>query len=253
MNNKLVAVVGPTATGKTQLGVKLADSFNGEIISADSRQVYKGMDIGTGKDLNEYVINGRKIKYHLIDIVEPAEEYNIFLFKKDFIKAFEDIGSRGRLPFIVGGSGLYLSAVIQDYKLEARNLTDDVKELSYKVSSCVIGVSYNKEEIRHRITKRLKARLETGMIDEVKALLEKGVPYQRLYDLGLEYKYIALHLSGELNYNDMYQKLNSSIHAFAKRQMTWFRKMEREGVIIRWVDKGDFDKASAIVEEFLES
>jgi tRNA dimethylallyltransferase len=297
MTNKLVAVVGPTATGKTRLGVKLAHKFNGEIISADSRQVYKGLDIGTGKDLNEYTIEESKIEYHLIDIADPSEEFNMFRYKEEFIKIFKDIINKGKVPFMVGGSGMYLSAVIQDYKLQhgdfSKEKWDELNvhpsteltemlirqkklhnkteisskeriiqavqsvsgegKLSFEVISCVIGVKYERDKIKKRITERLSQRLQSGMIEEVSILLEKGVSPQKLISLGLEYKYLTLHLTGELSYNDMFQKLNTAIHQFAKRQMTWFRKMEKEGVQINWVERGNFEQSAEIVGKFLAS
>ncbi len=297
MHNKLIAVVGPTATGKTSLGVHLANLFDGEIISADSRQVYRGMDLGTGKDLGEYIAEGKNIKYHLIDIADPSDEFNLFRYKKLFIESFTHITSAGKLPVMVGGTGLYISSVIQDYQLkegdfsqanldrlnklsdeELISLLPDQKilhnkndlasreriikavisgsgssVLSFKVKSCVIGVHYEREEIRKRITSRLIQRLDSGMIEEVKALIDKGISPQKLISFGLEYKYITLHLTGLLNFNDMFQKLNTSIHAFAKRQMTWFRKMEKEGVKIHWVDKGDRKQSEQIVKKFLQN
>jgi tRNA dimethylallyltransferase len=254
MRNKLVAVIGPTATGKTRLGVMLADKFNGEIISADSRQVYRGLDIGTGKDLNEYTSGDTTIKVHLIDIAEPIEEYNIFRFKKDFSDSFKDITIRGKLPFTVGGSGLYLSSVLQDYKLISYNeKTAENSDSRFNFDTSIIGVRFERKEIKKRITDRLLQRLQSGMIDEVKNLIDSNVPVERLLSLGLEYRFVTLYLTGKLNYNDMYQKLNSSIHDFAKRQMTWFRKMEKEGVKINWVEKGDFEESSAIIEKFLIS
>jgi tRNA dimethylallyltransferase len=269
MNKKLVAVIGPTASGKTRLGVFLAEKFNGEIISADSRQVYRKLDIGTGKDIDEYV----STKYHLIDIADVTEEYNLFRYKSDFINAYDDIVSRGKLPIMVGGSGLYVSSVIQDYKLkkweqdinDLKDLETDAKKLKeylsvtatedlvFNVNSAVIGVRFDRKELKERITERLKQRLQTGMIEEVKQLLDNNISPQRLISLGLEYRYLTMYILGEISYNDMFQKLNSSIHAFAKRQMTWFRKMEREGVKIHWVERGDFNWSSEIVENFLKS
>lgn len=274
----LVTILGPTAVGKTSIAVKLASKISGEIISADSRQVYTGMDIGTGKDLIEFKKNN--IRYHLIDIVEPTEEYNIFRFSQDFKLSFESIKKDGKFPIMVGGSGLYLSAVLQSYQLPAvtdfttgnlekmslselkemllqlrpklHNVTDfNSKERLIKailieqsrnqsdksaisLDSLNIGIKLNREEIKNKITERLKSRLANGMIDEVNTLIQKGVSHEKLQYFGLEYKFISLHLKGELNYNDMFQKLNSSIHTFAKKQMTWFRKMEKEGVEINW-------------------
>ena len=294
MSYNLITILGPTATGKTRLAAALAYEFNGEIISADSRQVYKGMDIGTGKDLSDYVINKKKIPYFLIDVIEPKEEFNLFLFTKFFNEAFSDITSRNKIPFLVGGTGLYLSAVLQKYKLKRAEFnekdTDDLNSLTMeelqkillnlkpkihnktdlenksrlikailiekaekyqtveaKIKSLVIGVKYKREEIRNKITQRLKKRLEAGMIDEVKKLINSGISYERLFSFGLEYKSISLYLKGEMNYNDMYLKLNTAIHNFAKRQMTWFRKMEREGVKINWIEGGDVSKARELI------
>jgi tRNA dimethylallyltransferase len=281
----MLTILGPTATGKTSIGVKLARDLGGEIISADSRQVYRHMDIGTGKDLDDYNIDNISIPYHLIDIAEPAEEYNIFRFKSDFNNAFKEIKVRGNLPLLVGGTGLYLSVILQKYSLQKADFSEErknelenksIKELreillnlkpaqhnttdlidknriikaiqveesiqsklnknSPAISSLIIGINPGREEVKRRITNRLKKRLEAGMIDEVENLLKIGVSHDKLKFFGLEYKFISLYLCGELNYNDMYQKLNSAIHNFAKRQMTWFRKMERENVTIHWFD-----------------
>lgn len=288
---ELVTILGPTAVGKTSIAVKLASKINGEIISADSRQVYMGMDIGTGKDLIEFKKNN--IKYHLIDIVEPTEEYNVFRFSKDFQSSFELIKNAAKFPVLVGGSGLYLSAVLQSYQLptitefESGNIEKmslpELKEILIKLkpklhnetdlkskerlmqairieesrntsnkitirsNSLNIGIKLNREETKSRITERLKLRLANGMIDEVKTLLQKGITHEKLKFFGLEYKFISLHLKGELNYNDMFQKLNNSIHKFAKRQMTWFRKMEREGVEINWFHPDEYDEIENFV------
>lgn len=279
MTLDLITVLGPTATGKTSVAAHLAKDFNGEIISADSRQVYKGMDIGTGKDLIEF--QNLNVKYHLIDIAEPNEEYNLFRFTKDFHFIFSEINSNNKLPIMVGGTGLYLSAILQSYQLpeirneekfnllneltidqlkqklldlkpKLHNITDfESKErliraimieearneknlITLKLSSLNIGIKVDREENKRRITKRLKNRLKNGMIEEVEQLLRKGISKQKLEYFGLEYKFISYYLEGKLSYNDMFQKLNSAIHSFAKRQMTWFRKMEREGVVINW-------------------
>jgi tRNA dimethylallyltransferase len=300
MKYDLITILGPTAVGKTKLAAKLAFRFNGEIISADSRQVYKGMNIGTGKDYNDYFVNGHKVNYHLIDIVEPYEEFNLFLFKENFIKSFEDIKERDKLPFLVGGSGLYLSSILQKYDLQKadfesdeydylklqthENLKEQLKELnsdlhnttdltekertikaimvekaksltatiSGEINSLNIGIKSSREEIKSRITQRLNERLESGMVDEVKKLVDSGISYERLNFFGLEYKYIGMHLRGELNYNDMFQKLNSAIHNFAKRQMTWFRKMEKEGIKIYWIDGQDYENAVNIIKTELQ-
>jgi tRNA dimethylallyltransferase len=296
MSYNLITILGPTATGKTKLAAGLAYEFNGEIISADSRQVYKGMDIGTGKDLSDYIINSTQIPYHLIDIIEPQKEFNLFLFTEYFNETFSSITSRNKIPFLVGGTGLYLSAVLQKYELKKAEFSkkdedelnshsmeelremllnlkpkihnktdlehkerlvkailiekaDNYQTVEAEIKSLVIGVKYKREEVRRRITERLKKRLETGMIDEVKKLNDSGISFERLISLGLEYKYISLYLMGELNYNEMFEKLNTSIHNFAKRQMTWFRKMEREGVKINWIEEGNFPKAKELIDK----
>ncbi len=295
MEYNLISVLGPTATGKTKLAAGLAFEFNGEIISADSRQVYKGMDIGTGKDLNDYIIEGNQIPYHLIDIIEPSEEFNLFLFKQYFNKFFESITNKNKMPFLVGGTGLYLSSVIQNYNLKKadfdREKIDELNSMEIKglknillrlnpgihnttdlidkeriikailiaesgrqnqiqeieVSSLNIGIMPSRETIKKRITERLKHRLQNGMIEEVKNLIDNGITFKKLNFFGLEYRYIGLHLKGELTYNDMYQKLNSAIHNFAKRQVTWFKKMEKEGVQINWLDNPNILKAKEII------
>jgi len=298
MQYNLITILGPTAVGKTFLGASLADHFGGEIISADSRQVYKRMDIGTGKDLDDYLINGKTVPYHLIDICEPKDEYNLYLFNRRFYKTFKDITSRKMIPFMVGGTGLYLHSVLKSYDLNAvdfenerfdelnnftieelkemlkaknpalHNTTDlMIKERIIKalmisekgtsketeeitgVNSLNIGINLERDEIRKRITGRLKLRLQGGMIEEVEKLLEEGVTPQRLEAFGLEYKFIGKYLAGELNRNDMFQKLNSAIHGFAKRQMTWFRKMEKEGIKINWINGPDYDAAKEIVSK----
>lgn len=294
----LITILGPTATGKTKLAVQLADFFNGEIISADSRQVYRGMNIGTGKDLSEYNINSNQIIYHLIDVVDPKEEFDLYKFQQMFYKSFEEIKSKNKLPFLVGGTGMYLSSVLQSYNLnkadfekvqqehsalDDEKLREILKKLNpklhnstdltnrnriikaiavskanskmddaAKINSLNIGVNLSRDEIKKRITARLKKRLtEEGLIDEVESLLESGVSYDKMLFFGLEYKFIAQYLKGQLNKNDMFQKLNSAIHSFAKRQMTWFRKMEREGVVINWIDGPDFNKAKELIENSL--
>ncbi len=297
MDYNLITILGPTATGKTKLAAQLAYKFGGEIISADSRQVYKGMDIGTGKDLSDYEIGENKIPYHLIDIVEPRIEFNLFLFITHFKEAFKKIISNKRKPFLTGGTGLYISSVIQDYEIKKADFDEaNINKLSslsieelrsvlfklktkhhnktdledkeriikailvaesdeeaflsdIKINSLVIGVKFERSEIRERITERLDKRLKEGMIEEVKRLIDSGLTYERLLQLGLEYKFIALHLKGELSYEEMFEKLNTAIGAFAKRQMTWFRKMEKEGVNINWIDKGNFDQAVELISQ----
>lgn len=296
MKFNLVTILGTTAAGKTKLAVQLADYFNGEIISADSRQVYRGMDVGTGKDLSEYNFRGKQIPYHLIDIIEPSDEFDLYKFKQFFLVAFEKISAKNRLPFLVGGTGMYLSSVLQNYNLKKADfektrleysllndeqLRDILKKLNpslhnttdlndrnrilkaiavskalqdeikgAEINSYNIGIKFSREEIKTRITSRLKKRLDNeGMIDEVKLLLNSGVSYDKMIFFGLEYKFIAQYLKGELSRNDMFQKLNSAIHSFAKRQMTWFRKMEKEGIVINWIDGSDFNKAKELIEK----
>ena len=284
----LLSIVGPTASGKTALAVQLAAAFRGEVISADSRQVYRGMDIGTGKDLQEYLVNGEIIPFHLIDIVDAGEKYNVFEYQSDFVKAWEDCRQRGVLPVLCGGSGLYVEAVLKGYQLLAvpvneelraslngLSLADLASRLSaYKklhntteidtpkrairaieieeyylthpkeekvlpeIRSLIVGVDVSREVRRERITARLHERLQHGMVEEVQNLLDSGIAPEDLIYYGLEYKYLTLYLIGRLKYEDMVGQLNVAIHQFAKRQMTWFRKMEREGFEIRWL-KGE--------------
>ena len=281
----LVAIVGPTATGKTQLAVALANRLHGEIISADSRQVYRHMDIGTGKDLAEYRVDGVDIPYHLLDIVDPGYKYNVFEYQTDFFKVYQDICSRQVFPIMCGGSGLYIEAVLAGYQLisvppnpelrkqlSAKSLEELTAILeSYKVlhnqtdtetsvrairaieieeyyrshdqvdsdlpdlKPLVIGVDITREDRRKRITKRLKERIESGMIEEAQNLLRMGLTEDDLIYYGLEYKYLALYLSGKLSKQEMFEQLNIAIHQFAKRQMTWFRRMERNGTEIHWM------------------
>lgn len=297
-SKKLITILGPTAVGKTRFASKLAYSFNGEIISADSRQVYIGMDIGTGKDYDDYIINNTKIKSHLIDIIKPECEFNLFLFTKLFKLAFEEIRINNKLPFLVGGTGLYISSIIQKYSLsqvdfnsvrasELQNYSDEklknilldlnpnlhnttdltekdriVKAIivaeskngeseNEEIDFLVIGLFDDKEKIKENIRNRLKKRLNSGMIDEVEGLLNSGISHQKLRFFGLEYKFLSMYINGELNYNDMYQKLVSSIIQFSKRQMTWFRKMEKEGVKIHWLKNNQLIEAEDIITSFL--
>lgn len=297
MSYNLITILGPTAAGKTQLAALLANHFNGEIISADSRQVYRYMNIGTGKDLSDYIVNGKQIVYHLIDIANPQEEFNLFRFKQLFIQKYHEISQSGKIPFLVGGTGMYLSSVIQNYNLKIAERSEErlhqLKNLSTeelidilrsgkiklhnttdlidrdriieaiiisesdnpgiqgeKINSLNIGIKFSRDVIKTRITERLKKRLNEGMIEEVEQLINSGLSYEKLVFFGLEYKFIAMYLKSELSYNDMFQKLNSAIHNFAKRQMTWYRKMEREGVQIFWVDGNDFNAANKIIEQY---
>ena len=288
---RMITILGPTASGKTDLATHLAARLNAEIISADSRQVYRGMDIGTGKDLADYVINGHVIPYHLIDICEPGTKYNLFRYQQDFLDCYEDIRSRGALPILCGGTGLYIEAVLKGYslspapqnpklrtELEGKNLEEltnilvDLKRRNHSVmhnktdvdscqrairaieietynltkpteerlcppiDSLIIGVDIDREERRRKITKRLKERLKAGMIDEVDGLLKRGIPADDLIYYGLEYKFVTEYLIGKLSYDEMFRQLEIAIYQFAKRQMTWFRGMERRGFTIHWID-----------------
>lgn len=220
----MIILLGPTATGKTTLAAHLADAIDGEVISADSRQVYRRMDIGTGKDLEEYSINGKQIPYHLIDIAEPGERYNLYRFTQDFRQAYNAILARAHTPILCGGTGLYIEAVIKGYY-------DTPSEAP------VFGLAISRELRRERISRRLDERLSNGMVDEVQALLDSGVSAERLLRYGLEYRYVTLFLLHQLSYQEMHDRLEIAIHQFAKRQMTWFRGMEeRRGVPIHWID-----------------
>jgi tRNA dimethylallyltransferase len=280
----LLTILGPTASGKTRLAVALAGKLNGEVISADSRQVFRGMDIGSGKDLHEY----GDTPYHLINILESGDEFSVFAFQRLFLEACEDIAGRGRLPILCGGTGLYLDAALRGYRMlevpenttlrseleiksvaelaeilqelrpEQHNTSDllernrtiraiEIARLEREhagrqheelpdIRSLTIGIRWERGELRRRITERLRLRLECGMIEEVQRLHTQGVAWERLDYYGLEYRYIGAFLQGKLNRNDLFQKLNSAIHDFAKRQENWFRKMERNGIVINWVD-----------------
>lgn len=296
MNRKLITIIGPTASGKTTLAAHLAARINGEIISGDSRQVYRGMDIGTGKDLADYTVtfeNGeeKKIPYHLIDICEPGTKYNLFQYQEDFHKVFADIQSRGVQPILCGGTGLYIESVLKGYHLspvpqnqslrdslvdkslteltallvslkqktgsnmhnhtdvdtvqrairaieiETYNLEHPTQERELPaVESLVIGVDIDRDLRREKITKRLKARLEEGMIDEIQGLLDRGIPSDDLIYYGLEYKFVTEYCIGKLSREEMFRQLEIAIHQFSKRQMTWFRGMERRGFGIHWIN-----------------
>lgn len=295
MNYNLITVLGPTAVGKTKLAAQLANYFNGEIISADSRQVYKHLNIGTGKDLSDYIVNGSLVKYYMIDLVELPDEFNLFDFYKNFFQFYHQIKSKNKIPFLVGGTGLYLSSVIQNYDLkEIENEKVFFEELNTKsdeelrslllklnptphnktdfttreriiraiivakankpvenkitIHSLNIGINPGREIVKKRIKERLEKRLAEGMIHEVETLLQNKIPQQRLISLGLEYKFITEYLIGKISYEQMQDELYKAICAFAKRQMTWFRKMEREGIKIFWLSEPDFDKAKEIIK-----
>ena len=233
----LVVVLGPTASGKTRYAVRLAEQLGGEIISADSRQVYRGMDIGTGKDLAEY----GDIPYHLIDIAEPGTQYNVWQFQQDFLRAYADIRRRGAVPILCGGTGMYINAVTRGYDFSEKQPLSAVREDSveregFPQRPFFIGTLVDRDTRNARIDARLDARLQEGMVEEIRGLLERGVPAETLIAYGLEYKFVTLYLNGELPYAEMREKLAIAIHQFAKRQMTWFRGMERSGARIHWVN-----------------
>jgi tRNA dimethylallyltransferase len=284
--SNLITILGPTASGKTAFAAALASRLDAEIISADSRQVYRRMTIGTGKDLADYIVNGKQIPAHLIDICEPGEKYNVFQFQHDFHRVFTDIKNRGKLPILCGGTGLYIESVLKGYKLldvpENPELRESLKgknidELeailkSYKklhnktevdscqrairaieieeyylrqepdkrdyepVNSLIIGMDIDRKLRREKISRRLQIRMGEGMLEEVKSLMKSGISAEDLIYYGLEYKYLTLHLIGKLSYREMYDQLEIAIHQFAKRQMTWFRGMERRGFKIHWIN-----------------
>lgn len=232
-NVEFVVVLGPTASGKTRYAVRLCGELHSlgiecEIISADSRQVYRGMDIGTGKDLSEY----GTIPHHLIDIADPGEQYNVFRFRDDCLEAMRDIRSRGAFPIICGGTGLYLNSILADYDFRDGKPLSEAK--THRKGAFIIGTLVSREERNARIDRRLDERLEEGMVEEIRGLLEKGVSAERLISYGLEYKFVTRYLLGEISYEQMRLLLSTAIHQFAKRQMTWFRGMERAGVEIHW-------------------
>jgi len=243
----LVVVLGPTASGKTKYAVRLAHDLsdlihddnprpgNGplaEIISADSRQIYRGMDIGTGKDIGEY----GDVPYHLIDIADAGEQYNVFEFQQDFEKAWASIRNRGHIPILCGGTGLYINSVVAEYSFNEHNPLSSLRDNRDNHSPFIIGTLVSRETRNARIDARLDARLKEGMVEEIKGLLDMGVPAEKLLSYGLEYKFVTQYILGELNYDEMREKLSIAIHQFAKRQMTWFRGMERSGAVIHWTE-----------------
>jgi tRNA dimethylallyltransferase len=282
----LLVITGPTASGKTKLAAAVADRFCGEIISADSRQVYRGMDIGTGKDYDDYIVNGKRLPCHLIDIADPGYKYNVFEYQSDFYKVYSDLKKRNVFPVVCGGSGMYADSIITGYKLlevppdnglrielekksmeELRAILATYKNLhnstdidskkriiraieiehfsktrkmkaskSREVKSLVIGIMLDRDVRRQRISDRLRQRLDSGMVDEVRKLINAGVAAETLIYYGLEYKFITLFLTGNLTYDEMARDLEIAIHQFAKRQMTWFRGMEKRGIKIHWID-----------------
>ena len=299
-SHDLLVILGSTATGKTLLSIQLADELDGEIISADSRQVYRGMDIGTGKDLNEYNLKGKKIPHHLIDIADPQAEYSVFQFQQDFHDTFSDIRKRHKLPILCGGTGFYIKAVLMDFHLPAiapdKNLRQalenlELKDLILQLESIspgaaknstletkrrviraievemnrektkenirtpraiiknpiVLGVEYPREVIRKRITTRLQKRMDQGMIQEVEKLLKRGITHERLERFGLEYRFISHYLLGQLTRKEMIEKLNTAIHQFSKRQMTFFRNMEKNDIRISWIPEGNLKSALDLI------
>jgi tRNA dimethylallyltransferase len=292
MAKNLVVILGPTASGKTEIATRLAGDLHGEIISADSRQVYRGMDIGTGKDLNQYTINEKRIPYHMIDIIDPQNEFNLFEFQKIFYKNFSKIRNKGNLPILVGGTGLYLQAVLSGYEMPdaqtepelrkdlehksledlqeilftfkthlhnktdlehkqrliraieielARNIINSEQEMIPEINAAIFGICWERSVLRQRITLRLEERLKQGMIEEVERLHAAGLSWSRLDSFGLEYRYISKYLQNMISYDEMKNKLNTAIHQFAKRQETWFRRMERKGITIKWIQANEYD------------
>ena len=232
----LIVVLGPTASGKTRYAVSLAERFGGEILSADSRQVYRGMDIGTGKDLAEY----GSIPYHLIDIAEPGTQYNVWQFQQDFLRAYADIRARGAVPVLCGGTGMYINAVTRGYDFSEKTPLSAAREAiprdGFPQKPFFIGTLVDRDTRNARIDARLDARLQEGMVEEIRGLLERGVPAEVLISYGLEYKFVTLYLQGIFSFEEMRIQLATAIHQFAKRQMTWFRGMERSGALIHWVE-----------------
>ncbi len=290
----MITILGPTASGKTDIAAHLAAELSAEIISADSRQVYRRMDIGTGKDLADYVVDGKRVPYHLIDIVEPGTKYNLFEYQRDFLEAYNDIRSRGKNVILCGGTGLYIESVLKGYrlipvpenkelrhKLEGKSLLELTSilerlkaennsnmhnstdldtskrairaieiEMAYKeahieertfpkIDNVIIGVGIDRDLRRMKITRRLDQRLQDGMVDEVKSLLDSGIPADDLIYYGLEYKFVTEYILGKSTFEEMHRSLEIAIHQFAKRQMTWFRGMERRGFTIHWIDAAD--------------
>ncbi|MDR1156616.1 MAG: tRNA (adenosine(37)-N6)-dimethylallyltransferase MiaA [Bacteroidales bacterium] len=286
MKNNLLVILGPTAGGKTSVAAHWAHRNSGEIISADSRQVYRGMTIGTGKDYADYMVDGQPVLRHCIDIAEPGDHYNVYEYQKDFLRAYNDILIRGKTPVLCGGSGMYIEAAINGYRLIQAPMNEELRkeletktdgELTVQLASLktlhnssdtdtrkrmvraieiamyraehpqedsnypemhplLIGVKYDRESRRRRITQRLRQRLDEGMVEEAQSLLDQGLTSEQLEYYGLEYRFLAKYIARELNYTQMFEQLNTAIHQFAKRQMTWFRRMERNGATIWWLD-----------------
>ena len=303
MNNKntfdLIVVLGATATGKTKLAVQIANELNGEIISADSRQIYKKMDIGTGKDYNEYSIKNHQIKYHLIDILEPQYDYSVYQFQKDFKRAFDQIKLNNKVPILCGGTGLYIESVLLDYALfkaspnlklrqnlekksldelrtlageeflkntndseinnkrriirfiEKLNQKDQTPKQIIKIKSpLILGTKFERDVIRKKISIRLLQRLEEGLIEEVKNLIKDGISYERLESIGLEYKFVSYYLKKQITIDELIIKLTTAIQQFAKRQLSWYRRMERRSLKINWIKNADYNIALDVIRKF---
>ena len=303
MTFNLIVILGPTASGKTKLAARLARYRGSEIISADSRQVYRGMDIGTGKDFGEYIVDGLSVPCHLIDVVDPDYEFSVFDYQVNFSRVFTDISSRGIVPIMVGGTGLYIEAAIKGYRLlevpenpslrhelekegmkELRNRLIELKPAVHNTTDLLnrkrlvraieimeftkahnyqeshfpsivalaIGIRWERSVLRQRITDRLNVRLKAGMIEEVERLYQSGIGWEKLDFFGLEYRFVGLYLRGVMSYNEMCQKLNTRIHQFAKKQETWFRRMEKTGTTIHWINGDDYGKAAEIINGLMK-
>ena len=303
MNYNLIVILGPTASGKTRMAARLARETGSEIISADSRQVYRGMDIGTGKDMGDYIIDGVAVPHHLIDIVDPDYEFNVFEYQKNFFKCFAEMTARGVIPIMAGGTGLYIESVLKGYRMSfvpenpclrkeldeadmkmmvkklldlnpaVHNTTDlldrkrliraiEIAEhmkiheggdnpLAPSIVPLVVGIRWERSVLRRRITDRLRERLASGMVEEVKRLHESGIVWEKLDYFGLEYRYVGLYLQGKIRYNDMFQILNTRIHQYAKKQETWFRRMEKHGIEINWTHGADYDAMKELLKRYL--
>jgi tRNA dimethylallyltransferase len=303
MTFNLIIILGSTASGKTKLAARLARDRGSEIISADSRQVYRGMDIGTGKDFGEYVVDGLAVPCHLIDIVDPDYEFSVFDYQVNFSRVFTDISSRGVVPIMVGGTGLYIEAAIKGYRLlevpenpslrhelekggmqDLRNRLIELKPTVHNTTDLLdrkrlvraieimeftrihnydeshfpsivplaVGIRWERSVLRQRITDRLNARLEAGMIEEVERLYQSGIGWDKLDFFGLEYRYVGLYLRGVMSYRELFQKLNTRIHQFAKKQETWFRRMEKKGTMIHWINSDDYYEAAVIINGLMK-